>query len=74
MILVWISLEVNADLKRDMVQLLACPECLNDLELKVEREIKGDVKEGLLICKACNRKYPISKGVPNFIPDHPIQW
>jgi uncharacterized protein YbaR (Trm112 family) len=65
---------VNVDLKRDTVLLLACPECLSDLELKVEREVKGDVKEGLLVCKVCNRKYPISKGVPNFIPDHHIRW
>ena len=59
-------------MKRYVVPLLACPECLNDLELEVEREVQGDIIEGLLICKVCNRKYPIHKGIPNFIPEHPL--
>jgi uncharacterized protein YbaR (Trm112 family) len=59
-------------MKRDIVSLLACPECLSDLELIVEREVKGDIRKGLLVCKVCNRTYPISKGIPNFIPEHPL--
>jgi len=60
-------------MKREILPMFACPECLSDLELKVKEEDKeGNVKTGLLVCKICNREYPISHGIPNFIPDHPL--
>lgn len=60
-------------MKRTVVSILACPECLGDLELEVCKENDGDIEEGLLTCKKCNRRYPISKGIINFIPEHPLK-
>jgi len=55
-------------MKRDMMNILCCPTCKGELELNVEREEKGEVIEGTLICKKCKTVYPIKDGIPDLLP------
>lgn len=54
-------------MKRDLMEILCCPVCKGDLELKV-REEKDEIIEGELICKKCNFIYSIKEGIPNLLP------
>jgi len=44
---------------KDLLKILACPVCKNDLELKEEK----------LVCVSCHRKYPIKDGIPILLID-----
>jgi uncharacterized protein YbaR (Trm112 family) len=55
-------------MRRDLVDILACPICHQPLELHVEQEQDGEVLEGRLQCTGCNEEYPISEGIPNLLP------
>jgi uncharacterized protein YbaR (Trm112 family) len=50
------------------MEILCCPLCKADLELKVTREEEGEVLEGTLICTGCRERYPIEDGIPNMLP------
>ena len=49
---------------KDLLDILACPKCKGDIELKVE----GDG----LVCKACNLIYPIKDDIPVMLIDEAI--
>lgn len=49
------------------MDILCCPVCKGDLELKVEVE-KEEILEGELICHHCNQVYEITEGIPNLLP------
>ncbi len=53
-------------MKRDLIEILCCPVCKGDLELKV-REEEEEIITGELICKKCNVEYPIIEGIPNLL-------
>ena len=55
-------------MKRDLVDIICCPVCKGDLELKVKREENDEIIEGELICKKCNVSYEIKDGIPNLLP------
>ncbi len=51
------------------MDILACPiDKKYPLELHVFEE-KEEISEGLLVCPACNRFYPISEEIPRMLPD-----
>lgn len=50
------------------MEILVCPMCKGDLELKVKAEAGGEIMEGTLICKECRERYPIEDGIPNMLP------
>ena len=51
------------------MEILACPLCKGDLELRIEAEdARGDVMSGSLYCGHCNERYPIEDGIPNLLP------
>lgn len=54
-------------MKRDLMEILCCPVCKGDLELKVDME-KDEILEGSLFCKACNHRYEIKDGIPDLLP------
>ena len=58
----------NATMKRSLVDILACPVCKGELELKVEEERKGEVIKGSLRCAKCKVDYPITDSIPNLLP------
>ena len=55
-------------MKKDLMDILACPVCKGDLELKAEEEDEKEVTTGSLYCAKCNQLYPISDGIPNLLP------
>ncbi len=55
-------------MKKSLMDILACPVCKGELELKVEVEEGDEVVTGSLICHACNETYPIDDSIPNLLP------
>jgi|GEM_PF-844401 len=53
---------------RSMLDILACPACHARLEVEVEEEDEHGIYVGVLRCTECASTYPISHGVPNFVP------
>ena len=54
-------------MKKGLIEILACPQCKGDLELKISEEKSGEIWTGFLNCKACQQRYPIDEGIPNLI-------
>jgi uncharacterized protein len=54
-------------MKRDLMEILCCPVCKGDLELRVDIE-KDEILEGSLFCKHCNHRYEIKDGIPDLLP------
>jgi uncharacterized protein YbaR (Trm112 family) len=50
------------------MEILACPLCKGDLELKVEVGEEEEVVKGTLFCPRCKEAYPIEDGIPNLLP------
>ena len=44
---------------KELLDILACPACKSDVELK----------ENKIICKKCHKNYPIKNGIPVMIID-----
>ncbi|MFO7967073.1 MAG: methytransferase partner Trm112 [Archaeoglobaceae archaeon] len=55
-------------MKRDLLDILACPTCKGDLELVVEEENEEEITAGKLVCSKCKVEYPIEDGIPNMLP------
>jgi len=55
-------------MKRDLLDILACPMCKGDLILEVFEENESEILAGKLCCGACNEIYPIEDGIPNMLP------
>ena len=55
-------------MRKDLVDILACPICKNPLELTVEEESGEEVVHGHLTCKQCSERYPIEDRIPNLLP------
>ena len=55
-------------MKKDLVDILACPVCKGELELSVEEEKEQEIVTGSLYCPRCNVRYPIVDTIPNLLP------
>ncbi len=55
-------------MKKELVDILACPVCKGELELTVEKENDGEVASGSLYCRKCDELYPIVDTIPNLLP------
>ena len=55
-------------MKKELMDILACPVCKSPLKLKVTEEKEGEVITGSLFCKKCNHSYPITESIPNLLP------
>lgn len=55
-------------MKKELMEILACPMCKGNLELNIEEEKEGEVFKGILYCKKCKEDYPIKEGIPNLLP------
>jgi uncharacterized protein YbaR (Trm112 family) len=58
----------GGDLKKELMDILACPVCKSELELKVETEEGDEVIQGSLICHKFDEIYPIDDAIPNLLP------
>ncbi|MFO7996469.1 MAG: methytransferase partner Trm112 [Dehalococcoidia bacterium] len=55
-------------MKKELMQILACPVCKGDLELKVDKEEGEQIVTGSLHCSTCDYSYPIVDTIPNLLP------
>jgi len=55
-------------MKRDLLDILACPLCKGDLELIAEKVEDDEIVSGKLVCIKCKTEYPIEDGIPNMLP------
>jgi len=56
-------------MKKELMDILACPMCKGDLELSIQEEAeKGEIVQGSLYCRKCDQIYPIEDGIPNLLP------
>lgn len=50
------------------MQILACPVCKGELQLKIDKEEGEEVIAGSLYCPKCQYSYPIVDAIPNLLP------
>ena len=55
-------------LERELLDIIACPQCKGELELKVLKQEQTEIIEGKLICHKCDFSYSIEDGIPNLLP------
>ena len=55
-------------MKRELMDILACPVCKGELELTVEEENEQEVVAGTLYCPKCEVRYPVVDTIPNLLP------
>ena len=54
-------------MKPRLLELLVCPACKGELDLRAEGPAGGDVQTGTLTCTACAAVYSIVGGIPRFV-------
>jgi len=55
-------------MKRELMEILACPVCKEKLELSVDEENEKEIVAGSLYCQKCDEHYPIVDTIPNLLP------
>ncbi len=55
-------------MKKELLDILACPICKGKLELNVEEENEQEIVTGSLHCTRCDEHYPIVDTIPNLLP------
>ena len=55
-------------MRKDLVEILACPVCKSPLDLSIEEEREEEVVSGHLTCPQCSERYPIEDRIPNLLP------
>jgi len=55
-------------MKKELMEILACPICKGELELTITEENQEDIISGSLFCAKCYHKYPIEDAIPNLLP------
>ena len=50
------------------MEILVCPVCKGELELRAEEEDGEEIVNGSLFCAACDESYPIEDTIPNLLP------
>ena len=58
----------NPVMKKELMDILVCPVCKGELELKVEEENEQEIVTGSLYCRRCEVRYPILETIPNLLP------
>jgi SAM-dependent methyltransferase len=55
-------------MKRNLLDILCCPQCRVQLEPIAENNCDAEIETGKLRCQKCSREYPIVNNVPRFVP------
>ncbi len=55
-------------MKKELMDILACPVCKGELGLSVEEEKEQEIITGSLYCSKCDVRYPIVDSIPNLLP------
>jgi uncharacterized protein YbaR (Trm112 family) len=53
--------------KKRLLDILACPQCKQDLELCDALFKEEEIQEGYLKCKTCNVAFPVKDSIPRFV-------
>lgn len=58
-------------MRTTLLEILACPSCSGEAKLTLtsREERDGDVITGELLCERCAARFPVTRGVPRFVPD-----
>jgi SAM-dependent methyltransferase len=56
-------------MKQRLMDFIVCPVCRGALTLRAGTRDGDEIMDGELACGACERKYPILRGVPRLLPD-----
>ncbi len=54
-------------MKRELLDLISCPDCGSGFDLRDESEVAGEVESGWLSCAGGNHDYPIRRSIPRFV-------
>ena len=55
-------------MKLSALDVIVCPACKTALELRTDVQDGAEVVEGQLDCGRCGKMFPITRGVPRFVP------
>lgn len=55
-------------MKKELTEILVCPVCRGELQLKIEAENEAEIVSGSLYCPKCEVRYPIVDAIPNLLP------
>ena len=61
-------------MRKDLLDIIACPICKGSLALDAEELAParaadaGEILTGTLTCEPCQERYPIAGGIPNLLP------
>ncbi len=55
-------------MNKELMEILVCPVCKGDLELRVDEAQGDEVVQGALLCARCTETYPIQDAIPNLLP------
>ena len=55
-------------MKKELMEILACPMCKSSLELEIIEEDENEIVTGTLKCVHCSESYPITETIPNLLP------
>lgn len=55
-------------MRREVLQLLRCPATAQELVLRVDSEMQGEIETGVLTTTDGSREYPIRGFIPRFVP------
>ena len=50
------------------MDILVCPVCKGELQLRVEEKNEVEIVAGSLYCPKCDVRYPIVDTIPNLLP------
>jgi len=54
-------------MKKSSLEFLCCPDCRNDLVLRIKELVDNEVVSGFLKCEKCDEMYKIEDGIPDFL-------
>ena len=52
----------------ELMEILVCPMCRGELDLKITNQEGDEIVEGVLTCTECGETYPIVNTIPNMLP------
>ncbi len=55
-------------MRRQLMDILVCPECRSELILSVTEERDDEIVSGSLKCQSCGETYLIEDTIPNMLP------
>ena len=56
------------EMKKELMELLACPVCKEPLQLRVDKQEGEEIIAGSLYCPRCQHSFPIVDAIPNLLP------